>query len=678
MSGRSIAAGRPSGSRLQQRDEDLRRVDRLVAAEVVPSARELLKRADQLARRFARLRRFASLPALRRSPSRRCRRDGARRGPRPRRHAARRRPRQQCVIGRSRATSLLEPAREQRFVKTGLERVGAQGSESLSTATSPALPMASGAVRTGACRPACCRGRGARRITDDDDLRPSTPALAARSRRIRGEGPRRRDQARDASSSGRSWSTTHPRAVERPLVTKEGAPSPGLPQSCWMPGARQLALSATSSTTNDVCRERVLRAGEGQRDRLAGEARDVERALHVARRLVQVRVRGERRRAEPHRQRVVARASSSSRRCRCGARTTACSSRSRSGSSPSATACRCACGRSRRATRPSVPECVGWPLGPTGRSRPSVADHDAEPDSKPGFASFWPEAQPLVPLTVRLNVVVCEPEAAPVPVIVIGYVPAGVEADVESVSVDEAPEVTLPARTTPIAPAGSPLALSETDCAEPDVVAVDTVAVVPLPAVTVPAVGLTEIEKSFAGGGRAGPEGGDAVRRAEAGRPVVADAGRGRGTPASTSRCCRSSRRTASPGCRTGTAPGRRPRPAASPSRRPRRRSATSARAAVDAPAAAGAVAVVDGHAGGRVGDRGDVRDRAARAAGVGLERRLGLVRASSRCRRPTSTVSVQPRALVARRERRAADGGDPRRARPGSSSRSRCHRSRR
>src|SRR6476661_6139350 len=96
-------------------------------------------------------------------------------------------------------------------------------------------------------------------------------------------------------------------------------------------------------------------------------------------------------------------------------------------------------------------------------------DHDAEPDSKPGFATFWPDAQGEAALTVRLYVVVCEPDAA-VPLIVIGYVPAGVEDDVENVSVEEPSEVTLAGENDADAPDGSPLALSDTDCALPDVV----------------------------------------------------------------------------------------------------------------------------------------------------------------------------------------------------------------
>jgi hypothetical protein len=104
-----------------------------------------------------------------------------------------------------------------------------------------------------------------------------------------------------------------------------------------------------------------------------------------------------------------------------------------------------------------------------------------------------------------LYVVVCEPDAA-VPVIVIGYVPAGVDDEVENVTDDEPPEVTLGGENNAEAPDGSPLAPSETDCALPDVVAVETVALAPLPAVTVPDAGLTEIEKSFGGGADPGPK----------------------------------------------------------------------------------------------------------------------------------------------------------------------------
>ena len=50
---------------------------------------------------------------------------------------------------------------------------------------------------------------------------------------------------------------------------------------------------------------------------------------------------------------------------------------------------------------------------------PLLADQDADPDSKPGLATFWPDAQVDTALTVSVYVVVCEPDAA-VPVMVIG------------------------------------------------------------------------------------------------------------------------------------------------------------------------------------------------------------------------------------------------------------------
>jgi hypothetical protein len=130
---------------------------------------------------------------------------------------------------------------------------------------------------------------------------------------------------------------------------------------------------------------------------------------------------------------------------------------------------------------------------------PAVADQPVEPDSKPGFVIFWAAVQPPPPeLTVRENDVVCVAEE-PVPVIVTEYVPAGVELEVEIVSVDEPPLVTDAGENDAVAPLGRPLALSETVWADPDVVAVETVALVPDPAVTVADDGLTEIEKLFAG-----------------------------------------------------------------------------------------------------------------------------------------------------------------------------------
>jgi hypothetical protein len=90
---------------------------------------------------------------------------------------------------------------------------------------------------------------------------------------------------------------------------------------------------------------------------------------------------------------------------------------------------------------------------------------------------------------------------APVPVMVIVKVPAGVVDAVLMVSVDELPAVTEVGLKVALAPDGSPDALSDTVCAEPEVTAVETVVVAELPWTAEPEAGLTEIEKSFAGTG---------------------------------------------------------------------------------------------------------------------------------------------------------------------------------
>ena len=126
-----------------------------------------------------------------------------------------------------------------------------------------------------------------------------------------------------------------------------------------------------------------------------------------------------------------------------------------------------------------------------------MADHGEVPLSKPGLVIFWPGlAQPPVPFTVSVNVVECEAEAA-VPVMVTLYVPAGVDADVARVRLDDPPAVTDVGLKVAVAPVGSPDADRATDSAVPEVTAVLTMAVVDPPAVTVPEVGLTEIEKLF-------------------------------------------------------------------------------------------------------------------------------------------------------------------------------------
>ena len=142
-----------------------------------------------------------------------------------------------------------------------------------------------------------------------------------------------------------------------------------------------------------------------------------------------------------------------------------------------------------------MPECAGWD-GPFWPITPEVAVHEAEPDSKPGLPSFWPAAQVLAAVTVSVNDVVCDPVAA-VPVIVIAYVPAGVELEVTMLSDDDEPELTDVGESVAVAPDGAPVALSETVSDEPDVTAVETVAAVLFPATTLAEVGLTEMEKSL-------------------------------------------------------------------------------------------------------------------------------------------------------------------------------------
>ena len=94
------------------------------------------------------------------------------------------------------------------------------------------------------------------------------------------------------------------------------------------------------------------------------------------------------------------------------------------------------------------PECAGsavvaWVIG----VKPSVEVwvQDVAPDSKPGFARSCAAGQPPPPaeVTVRVYEAVCEPVDA-VPVTVIGYVPAGVAAEVATVSVEDAPESPCP------------------------------------------------------------------------------------------------------------------------------------------------------------------------------------------------------------------------------------------
>jgi hypothetical protein len=68
----------------------------------------------------------------------------------------------------------------------------------------------------------------------------------------------------------------------------------------------------------------------------------------------------------------------------------------------------------------------------------------------------------LTLVTVSVNGALWEPLVA-VPVIVIVYVPAGVELDVVIVNDDDEPAVTVDGENDADAPDGSPLVLSETD-----------------------------------------------------------------------------------------------------------------------------------------------------------------------------------------------------------------------
>ena len=63
-----------------------------------------------------------------------------------------------------------------------------------------------------------------------------------------------------------------------------------------------------------------------------------------------------------------------------------------------------------------MPACAGS-YGAFCPITPVVADQPVAPDSKPGFAIFWPDAQLLGAVTVSVNAVVCV-AVVPVPVIV--------------------------------------------------------------------------------------------------------------------------------------------------------------------------------------------------------------------------------------------------------------------
>src|SRR5207245_1483427 len=118
------------------------------------------------------------------------------------------------------------------------------------------------------------------------------------------------------------------------------------------------------------------------------------------------------------------------------------------------------------------------------------------PLSKPGFLINCAAVQPPTEVTVNEYDVVCVAEAA-VPVIVIGYVPAGVEALVVIVRVLLPPAVTEAGLNEAVAPLGRPDAVSATDSAVPETSAVETVEVADAPETTEPEAGAAAIEKSF-------------------------------------------------------------------------------------------------------------------------------------------------------------------------------------
>src|SRR5438477_9928605 len=105
-------------------------------------------------------------------------------------------------------------------------------------------------------------------------------------------------------------------------------------------------------------------------------------------------------------------------------------------------------------------------------------------------------------VTVRVTAVECV-ALVPVPVMVTVYVPGGVVPAVAIVIVELLPAATAVGLNDAVAPAGRPLALKVTFCAEPLVTAVEMVDDPLEPCWTETLVGFALIEKSF--GGAAGP-----------------------------------------------------------------------------------------------------------------------------------------------------------------------------
>ncbi len=84
---------------------------------------------------------------------------------------------------------------------------------------------------------------------------------------------------------------------------------------------------------------------------------------------------------------------------------------------------------------------------------------------------------------------------------VMAYVPAGVLAEVATVTVDDCPAVIVCGANVTVTPEGAPEADSVIGCAAPELTCVASVAVARCPACTDADDGLTETVKSSAGGG---------------------------------------------------------------------------------------------------------------------------------------------------------------------------------
>ena len=98
-------------------------------------------------------------------------------------------------------------------------------------------------------------------------------------------------------------------------------------------------------------------------------------------------------------------------------------------------------------------------------------------------------------VTVSVTVVVWV-ALVPLPTTVSVYVPGAVAAPAVTVIVDEPPAVMLDGAKPTVVPAGAPVALKETLCADPFVTAVETVDFALAPCTTLTVVGLAASEKS--------------------------------------------------------------------------------------------------------------------------------------------------------------------------------------